>query len=121
MEQMEPMKYDLGEGLGSVTVTFREPRTQDILELDKYKKPLQEVRSIEDGKEVVKYVNAPSQEETFMGCVLLLEVNGKPQPREWWEERKLPFYNACVAYVADGITRVNKGGESGDPLTSESS
>ena len=107
---MEQLKLSPGKDLGEVVITFREPRVKDFVAIDAYKGSYQEVPARDkegevvkdkDGRVVMELVRPPTAVENLMTCVYLLEVDGKLQPREWWEERPVEFYRECLGFLRD--------------------
>ena len=97
---MEQLKLSPGKDLPDCVITFREPTVADIRKLGRHKQTV--------------------EEENAWGCVLLLEIDGDRQEIEWWDERGVKFYNACVKFVSKNIQRLNDEqaveGESKSPL-----
>ena len=77
----------LGPGT-KVKPKFNEPKVSDWVELEKYR--------------------ANQKEQRMMTACLLIEINGKLQPPEWWGGRLMSEWDQFEAYLLEELGKLKK-------------
>ena len=92
-EELEIKLPHLGPGV-KVKPEFTEPKVKHWIELEKY--------------------NDNRKEQRMMTACLTIKINGKIQPREWWEDLTMSEWDEFELYLLRELAKLKKDSGSGE-------